>query len=83
MVETTRPKECAELQALVRPRGERIFFGAWDSGAPPIGFGERLLRPMPASKAAMPDGDFRDWPAIDAWAAEIASELGSAEATDR
>ena len=40
MVETTRPKECAELQALVRPRGERIFFGAWDSGAPPIGFGE-------------------------------------------
>jgi menaquinone-dependent protoporphyrinogen oxidase len=30
---------------------------------------------MPASKAAMPSGDFRDWPAIDAWAAEIATEL--------
>jgi menaquinone-dependent protoporphyrinogen oxidase len=30
---------------------------------------------MPASKAAMPTGDFRDWPAIDAWAAEIAAEL--------
>jgi menaquinone-dependent protoporphyrinogen oxidase len=29
----------------------------------------------PAGKEAMPAGDFRDWPAIDAWAAEIAADL--------
>jgi menaquinone-dependent protoporphyrinogen oxidase len=73
--EATRPKEFDELAALLHPRGERVFFGAWDRDAPPIGFGERFLKLMPASKAAMPSGDFRDWPAIDAWAAEIATEL--------
>lgn len=76
--EVTRPKEFDELQTVLHPRGERIFFGAWDGNAPPIGFGERFLRLMPASKATMPTGDFRDWPAIDAWAAEIATELTAA-----
>jgi hypothetical protein len=28
----------------------------------------------------MPAGDFRDWPAIDAWAAEIAGELDVVQA---
>ena len=37
----------------------------------------------PAGKDAMPAGDFRDWPAIDAWAAEIAAELTLHEARDR
>lgn len=81
--ETTRPKEFAELQTLVRPRGERIFFGAWDATAPVVGFGERLVRVMPAAKAALPTGDFRDWPAIDAWAAEVASELRAGKVTGR
>ena len=75
--EATRPKEFDELQALLHPRGERVFFGAWDGDAPPIGFGERFMKLMPASKAAMPSGDFRDWPTIDAWAAEIAAELAA------
>jgi menaquinone-dependent protoporphyrinogen oxidase len=79
--EVTRPKEFDELQTMVHLRGERIFFGAWDGDAPPIGFGERFLKLMPASKAAMPTGDFRDWPAIDAWAAEIAAELKASGAT--
>ena len=30
---------------------------------------------MPAARDAMPEGDFRDWDAIDAWAAGIAAEL--------
>jgi menaquinone-dependent protoporphyrinogen oxidase len=34
-----------------------------------------MLRRMPASRNATPAGDFRDWPAIDAWAAEIARSL--------
>ena len=77
VLETTRPKEFAELQAMISPRGERIFFGAWDPEAPVIGIGEQLMRLAPKSRSAMPAGDFRDWPAIDAWATEIAGELGS------
>lgn len=73
--EATRPKEFAELGTSVFPREERVFFGAWDPQAPAIGFGERFLSLMPASRATLPAGDFRDWPAIDAWAAEIAPEL--------
>lgn len=73
--EVCRPKEFDELTALLHPRGERVFFGAWDPDAPAAGIGERMLRLMPASKAAMPAGDFRDWAAIDAWATEIATTL--------
>jgi len=78
VLESTRPKEFDDLEALVRPRGVRVFFGAWDPDRPPIGVGERFVRLMPASRAAMPAGDFRDWPAIDGWAAEIAAALGAA-----
>lgn len=77
IVDASRPKEFDELQTLLRPHGVRVFFGAWDPDAPAVGIGERFLRLMPASRAAMPVGDFRDWPAIDAWTAEIASELRS------
>lgn len=83
ILEATRPKEFDELSALIHPRGERVFFGAWDPDAPPVGLGERLLRLMPATKDATPSGDFRDWPAIDAWATEIASHLRSTEKADR
>jgi menaquinone-dependent protoporphyrinogen oxidase len=34
---------------------------------------------MPAARAALPAGDFRDWPAIEAWAAQIAAELAVGE----
>ena len=30
---------------------------------------------MPGSKGILPAGDFRDWPAIEAWAREIADVL--------
>ena len=76
--EATRPKEFAELQALLRPRGDHVFFGAWDPDAPAIGMAERFVRLMPASKTTLPAGDFRDWAAIDAWAAEIAAALRAA-----
>lgn len=32
---------------------------------------------MPAIRDILPDGDFRDWDAIDAWADAIAGELGA------
>jgi len=75
--ETSVPREFPELRAAIAPRGERIFFGAWDPTAKPIGFAERFMRLMPAAREALPSGDFRDWPAIDAWADEIATALAA------
>ena len=37
VLETTRPKEFDELAKLLHPRGEQVFFGAYDPGAPPVG----------------------------------------------
>jgi menaquinone-dependent protoporphyrinogen oxidase len=73
--ETTIPKEFPRLGAMIRPRGEKVFFGALDLSAKPIGMAERFMRIMPAGRDALPTGDFRDWPAIDAWADSIAAAL--------
>ncbi len=72
---STEPKEFAELRAALHPRDARVFFGSFDPGAPPVGLAERFVRHMPAARNAMPAVDFRDWPAIDAWADGIAAEL--------
>jgi menaquinone-dependent protoporphyrinogen oxidase len=73
-LEASRPEEFDEFQAL-QPRDVRVFFGAWDPQAPPVGVAERLQRHLPAAWTADVAGDFRDWAAIDAWAAEIAAAL--------
>jgi menaquinone-dependent protoporphyrinogen oxidase len=36
---------------------------------------ERLARMMPAVKDTLPEGDFREWDVIDAWAREIAEGI--------
>jgi len=77
ILEKVRPKEFDELTTLVHPRGEQVFFGAYDPDAPPIGLGERVVHHIPAAREAMPAGDFRDWPAIEAWAAQIATDLAA------
>jgi menaquinone-dependent protoporphyrinogen oxidase len=74
------PIDFRELPDIVHARGTRVFFGAFDPEAEPIGLAERIGRPfmrMPAAKAAMPAGDFRDWPAIDDWAEGIADQLAT------
>jgi menaquinone-dependent protoporphyrinogen oxidase len=43
---------------------------------------ERIGAPfmrMPSVREAMPAGDFRDWPQIEAWAEDIALELEAAQ----
>ena len=65
-----QPKEMAEFQQVMRPRDERIFFGALDYHK--LSFPERMI--LKAMRA--PEGDFRDWPAIESWAASIARDLG-------
>ena len=75
VLQTCRPKEFSELSALVRARGARVFPGAYDPDARPASVGERLFALIPAAKVGLPAGDFRDWPAIDDWATQIAAAL--------
>ena len=65
-----QPKEMAEFQQAIAPRDERIFFGALDHHT--LSFPERMV----AKALRAPEGDFRDWGAIEAWAADIARDLG-------
>lgn len=75
VLEAARPKEFDELDRLVEPEDEAVFFGAHDPDAPPMGFGEHVMWLLPAAREALPAGDFRDWPRIDAWADGIAARL--------
>jgi menaquinone-dependent protoporphyrinogen oxidase len=79
VLETARPKEFAEFGSAIHPRDEQVFFGAYDPDAAPVGMAERMMnrfmKLMPAVRGALPAGDFRDWPQIEAWARGIAREL--------
>jgi menaquinone-dependent protoporphyrinogen oxidase len=66
------PRELAEVTEAIHPRGHRVFFGALDPGR--LGLGERALRKLSAARAIMPEGDFRDWAQIEAWARGIARD---------
>jgi menaquinone-dependent protoporphyrinogen oxidase len=79
VVETTVPKEIAELKALIRPRDHRVFFGAFDHTQ--LNFGHRTVYALPAAKKLFTDGDFRDWDEIDAWAKSIAASMVPAGAS--
>jgi len=65
------------VRAEAKSDDHRMFFGAYSRGKP-VGLAERFVAHMPAARDAMPEGDFRDWAAIEAWAAGIAAELESA-----
>ncbi len=69
----SEPKEFAEFKAAIKPRGFHVFFGALSPAQ--LTFAERMFRRLPAGRELLPEGDFRDWKAIDAWAVEIAAAL--------
>jgi menaquinone-dependent protoporphyrinogen oxidase len=72
----SEPREWSELRESLHPRGTRVFFGAYDPSAEPVGLAERLARHLPdAARSQIPAGDFRDWPDIEAWANDIADAL--------
>lgn len=75
------PKEFAEFRKAIRPRALRIFPGALDPAR--LGFAERIVRALPAGRGLLPEGDFRDWAAIESWAASIARELAPLPAAER
>jgi menaquinone-dependent protoporphyrinogen oxidase len=69
------PKTVTEFEPILKPRGTEVFFGAWDPSAPFASLGERIVRNLPAVKDLLPIGDFREWPVIEAWARQIATQL--------
>ena len=73
VLEASVPKDSAEFEPLVHPRGHRVCFGAMDHAK--FSVGHRVVFAMPAMKKLMVDGDYRDWRAIDDWAKEIAAAL--------
>ncbi len=64
-----QPKEMADFQKTIKPRNDRVFFGSIDHNK--LSFTERMV--LKAVRA--PEGDYRDWEAIDAWAESIARDL--------
>jgi menaquinone-dependent protoporphyrinogen oxidase len=85
LLEVSGPKELEELRTLVRPRDHRVFFGALDGTrlTGTVGFAYRLARKSKAARESMPEGDFRDWNAIEAWASSIALELEAPQTSPR
>ena len=70
------PVDVAPLIATTQARGHRVLAGRLDRAR--LNFREKAV----AIGVRAPDGDFRDWEAIDAFAAEIASDL-SGQTADR
>lgn len=70
-----QPKEIAEFQEMIKPRDHRIFFGALDHDK--LSFMERMV----VKGVRAPEGDYRDWNEIEAWAAGIALALASLTTT--
>jgi menaquinone-dependent protoporphyrinogen oxidase len=68
-------REIPALRSAIHARDHRVFFGAFDGRVKAVGFTERLALMLPAARAAFPDGDFRDWAEIEAWADGIAAAL--------
>ena len=79
MLTQAEPKQFAELAETVSPRGTQVFYGAMNIAG--LRGRDRLVSKMPAVEKILPDGDFRDWSAIDAWATTIAQELSSSPRT--
>jgi menaquinone-dependent protoporphyrinogen oxidase len=77
---TCEPKEIAEFTEAIHPREHRVFSGALDPAG--LGPSERALRRLPAARAVMPGGDFRDWTAIEEWATAIAEQMRSLRVLD-
>jgi menaquinone-dependent protoporphyrinogen oxidase len=68
-------RKVEDLAERIHPREHRVFEGAFDPESPPTNLPERIIRLLPGAKGILPAGDFRDWPAIEAWATEIAAAL--------
>jgi menaquinone-dependent protoporphyrinogen oxidase len=73
VLEGAAPRQFAKYESLLHPRGMQVFRGAYDHET--IRGGDRMIAWMPAIRDILPQGDFREWDAIDAWADSIAAVL--------
>jgi len=65
------PADAAVMVEAAHARGHHLFAGKLDRAS--LGIGERAVVRVPRA----PEGDFRDWPEVEAWADEIADALGA------
>ena len=73
LLAATEPKQFDLFAQSVVPRGRQVFFGALDPAR--LRFADKMLRRLPKGRAVLPEGDFRNWDAIEAWARTIATQL--------
>jgi menaquinone-dependent protoporphyrinogen oxidase len=74
LVPEDEPVDAAPVVQATGARAHRVFAGRLSKRG--LGFGERAM----VAAVRAPEGDFRDWAAIDAWAGEIAEALAGATA---
>lgn len=72
------PRQFEKYEELIHPRGMQVFVGAYDHDR--IHGADRIITSMPAIRDILPEGDFREWDVIEAWAAGIAKELQASSA---
>ena len=81
MAAAADPKGIGRLERAVGARGHRVFFGAWDRSnleRGKLGLAERI-----DARRFLPEGDWRDWREIEAWASGIARALAASRAAPR
>jgi len=69
MDDEQQPKAKPVFQEHIKPRDHRVFFGALDHNK--LTFTERMM----TKAVRAPEGDYRNWEAIDTWAESIARDL--------
>jgi menaquinone-dependent protoporphyrinogen oxidase len=68
-------KRIEALADAIGVRDHRVFYGAFDPNDPPKAMSERLARMFPPVQKILPEGDFREWDVIEAWANELADQI--------
>ncbi len=63
------PADVSSLAETTNARGHQVFAGRIDPAS--LGMGEKLILKV----MRVPEGDFRPWESIDAWAAKVTTEL--------
>ena len=73
VLKATEPKQFAAYEDLVHLRGKQVFRGAYHHDK--VRGVDRVVAWMPAIRDALPEGDFREWDVIEAWAGSVADDL--------
>jgi menaquinone-dependent protoporphyrinogen oxidase len=77
LLEVSGPSEIGELRESTKARDHRVFFGGLDGSRlkGTMGLVYKTMMRSQTVRSEMPEGDFRDWKAIEAWASGIADAL--------